>query len=114
MKKELEKQTKLSVEEIIDILEGRSLSQSHYPRCLLVNEIGVLMINEGDTKAREMIEKIVDGDNEIEKAIAFCFLCTIEPRDNEALQKIQKFVNNEKNKDAVEFAISKGVLTRYS
>jgi hypothetical protein len=95
-------QTNFSVEEIVGFLEsGRPVPD--YPRCLLINELGIraLASREAEEALRKMLPK-EEGD--CEKRAAYRFLSMIEDPELETREILRRFRENPKNKAAVSFA----------
>lgn len=98
------RQTSLSLRELEAELETPT---GLYPQCLVVNEIGEIMMAGGEEAARaeEIIGGLLDGANQDKQCIALCFLsdnaANLSP---ETIRKIGQFRNDPAHQEIIEAA----------
>jgi len=105
IKKEVErvKQTDLCLDQLERELDNPT---SHYPRCLLINEIGGIAEASGEEaeKAKSFLCQLLNSKNFPDKFLAYCYLST--NRLNEvAATALKAFVDNPQNAEIIAMAI---------
>ena len=107
-KKNFTRQTKLSTEEIIRLIND--VENPTYPRCLLVNELGIIVDEEDNEDAREKLRELLNTEDECEqvKYASYCWLC-LTPKTEETLAALQVFMNNSENTELVEMAAENNI-----
>ncbi|MEK7211256.1 MAG: hypothetical protein AAB731_01345 [Patescibacteria group bacterium] len=107
------RQTELSLEDICAYLEQSRLSGEcgachggalPYPPCLLVNELGVLAVNEGNKEAEAKLRDILDWEQDELRAIAYLCLTQVEKLDEETASALLFFAQKLENEDIMEWA----------
>lgn len=71
-----ERQTDLSLNQILDFLNNGG---SSYPSCLLLNELGIICLNEQDEDeaGEKYLLSLLDHEKNQKRAIAFCCLARV-------------------------------------
>ena len=98
--KNLERQTTLNLEELRVALENGSVG----PRCLIINEIGVIFINSGGTEGGEDLLGLLESKSASDRMIAFCLLSTIPEKTKELSETLTTFRNDPQNQEFLESA----------
>jgi hypothetical protein len=91
-----QRQTDLSLEEILDLLKSDS---DQYPKCLLINEVGVICRNEEDASGlgEEYLLSAINSSHIGTKTIAFCCLSLISGVQERRAEEINDFRTNPEN-----------------
>lgn len=69
------RQTGLTLDDLISRLNSKT-SGDHLPRCLCINEVGVIVLNgedEGD-KGEKTLLSFLDSESDTDRALSFAFL----------------------------------------
>jgi len=107
----MERQTKLSFEEICECLEqNRRMSvcgACHggtlpYPPCLLVNELGVIAADEGSKEAEAKLRDILGWPQKELCGYAYMYLTQMEHPDNETMNAMLAFAQKPENEEIME------------
>ncbi|MCL5011827.1 MAG: hypothetical protein M1320_00165 [Patescibacteria group bacterium] len=109
-KKNFERQTSLSFDQISKILTIADENDSPYPRCLLANELGVMANNDNSEQAQEKLCELLNAEDECEKVkyISYCWLCNI-PITDKTSAALQIFSNDQKNAEIIETAATNNI-----
>jgi hypothetical protein len=93
-----ERQTDLSLNQILDLLE---LGNGPYPKCLLINELGVICRNEEDPDGygEEYLLSAINNPNAGTRAIAFCCLSLIPGIEERCAEEVSNFKNDTGNQE---------------
>ena len=98
--KNLERQTALNLEELRVALEDGSAG----PRCLIINEIGVIFINSGGTEGGEDLLGLLESESASDRMIAFCLLSTIPEGTKELSETLTAYRDDPQNAEHLERA----------
>jgi hypothetical protein len=93
-----QRQTDLSLEEILDLLKTGS---NHYPKCLLINELGIICRNEEDVNGfgEEYLLSAINSPRNGTKTIAFCCLSLIPGVQEKRAEEINEFRAKPENQE---------------
>lgn len=112
MKKSSHRQTDLSLEEVCEILDNEIYNM--HPRCLYINELGVIAEEEKSEEARKKLhELILSETGRNEKFAAFCHLCTICGGDGKTLRVLKEFISEKENEEFVNEAKMREIIVPY-
>jgi hypothetical protein len=89
-----DRQTSLTLEELRRELEAPQLG---YPRCLIVNEIGVTCLMSEGKDGEETLLKLLESDDPSDRIIAFCFLSSILQLREKHASRLEAFRKEEAN-----------------
>lgn len=98
------KQTTLNLEQLEKELES---PKRPHQRCLIINEVGVLLIEEGRKEAEIILRKLLNSDLDGDRLLAFCYLSVANDSDKETQDKLEEFRKEETNKHIIEDARDK-------
>jgi|GEM_PF-2842417 len=87
------KQTKLTLEQIQHILNGEE--DTHYPECLVMNELGEFYLSEIEPSAENELVKYLNSEDFLKKEIAAAFLLIKRPILEENMKKILIFIGED-------------------
>lgn len=118
----MEKQTGFNLDQLKSILDnGNYTSQncnncscgttSHLskraPLCLILNEVGVILLLEKDLEAVPVLENFLDHENSSVKFIAYCYLKKAEKIKIDTPVSLGAFENDPKNYEIIQAAEKK-------
>ena len=100
------RQTNYSLQEILGMLKS---GDSMHPRCLLLNEVGVIMGEDKNKEAEAFLRELLESNKkdkpmpEEERFIAFCYLETANQTslDQETHDKLKEFRKNPDNQEVI-------------
>jgi len=101
------RQTGLTFEQISEMLDS---GISNYPRCLLINELGIIA-QENKNAEVKLRGLLFTEKRDNEKCGAYGFLSRIKEPDPETVQAIEQFRANPENNGIVRFADEKNATT---
>jgi len=103
MKPNFEAQTDLNVDQVLNCLQGKTTS--HYPYCLLLNELGVLCYHnqDPDKKGEEYLVQCLDDHRLDVNAIAFCCLAWLPEAKEKYSAIMAEFKNKPENVESLDF-----------
>lgn len=96
----IQRQTNLTLEEISELLDSNAPG---YPRCLLLNELGILAENDKTAEAK-LRGFIFTEENPNGKCATYGFLSRIKEPDAETTEAINQFKADPQNAEIVTFA----------
>lgn len=96
------KQTELTLEELQEELE----IPISFPKCFIINEIGIVGIGEDDEArgAQECLLKLLDGENISDRHLAFCWLSSIREKTGDVVNRLKEFEKKPRNTVFIEIA----------
>lgn len=108
--KQFKRQTSLGFDQISKILTIVDENDSPYPRCLLANELGVMVNNDNSEQAQEKLCELLNADGECEKVkyVSYCWLCNTS-KTEKTLAALQTFSSNKNNTEIVEMAAANNI-----
>ena len=92
------RQTSLTLEELEKELE---IPQSGYPRCLVVNEIGVIFLESEGKEGEETLIKLLKSNNPSDRFVAFCYLSSTPQLREKHASRLEAFKKDVTNKEMV-------------
>lgn len=97
----MERQTNLSLENLVAILKKEK--SSHYPKCLLINELGFLCCQGEDVEDKGLFTlcELLKSDKLAEKFVSLCFLLTIPGAEEKCKKELDDFMAEESNKEII-------------
>jgi len=100
--KTLERQTDLTLKELLDFLSQGNCS---WPTCLLVNEVGAICQRgeDPDKTGEKYLLSALDDERKNIRAIAYCCLACIEGATEEHFAVMDSFLANPENEPLLDF-----------
>lgn len=97
----MERQTNLALDEVLATLkDGKNI---RYPRCLLLNELGILCLNHPDINDEgiKCFSQLLDSKSDNEKYISYIFLLLIPGAIEKAKEEVVNFKALKNNKNII-------------
>jgi len=96
----IQRQTNLTLEELSELLD---CDAPGYPRCLLLNELGIIA-EENKIAEAKLRGFLLTEESDNGKCAAYGFLSRIKEPDEETTKAIAEFKANPENEGIIEFA----------
>lgn len=96
------RQADLSLEALLSEL---GLPKLGLPRCLVINEIGMVLLNEDkEKKAEKVLGQLLISDSREDRFLALCFLSCAKDLEEETFSMLENFKKDPKNTDLIAIA----------
>ncbi len=85
-----------------DLEKELAESKTSYPRCLVINEIGVIWAEKPEKRAEVILRELLGSDSDKDRALAYCYLSTVAAKtEKETENALQKFEGKEYNGEII-------------
>ncbi len=97
----MQRQSDLSLKEIISILKGEKTS--NYPTCMLLNELGIICFEGRDMNDEgvNLLSTFLNSENANKRYISFSFLLLIPGAEDKFSKELKKFRSNNSSKELI-------------
>ena len=99
-----QRHTSLSLQEVLSLLKG-NIRNGHYPRCLLINELGTIVSTGGqdeENQGRDFLVSLLSAEVSTDRAVAYSYLAINKEWASENQEILDKFREEPRNVDMMD------------